>query len=115
LWASTSTKNPAYRDVVYVEELIAPHTVDTMPPATIDAFRDHGEVRGATAKQDVDRSRRDVTMLAELGIDLADLTRQLEEDGIKQFSDAFDTLTSETDKKAQTIRAEQKQPAAQRS
>lgn len=112
LWASTSTKNPAYRDVVYVEELIAPNTVNTMPPATIDAFRDHGEVRGATAKQGVDQARSDVQALAELGIDLDDLTRQLEEDGIKQFADAFDKLTEETDKKVQAIRAELHQPVA---
>jgi len=110
LWASTSTKNLAYRDVIYVEELIAPHTVNTMPPATIDAFRDHGQVRGATAREDVAGARRAIQQLGEAGISLDDLTTQLEVDGIKQFKDAFDTLTAETAKKVDAIRREEKQP-----
>ncbi len=112
LWASTSMKDPKRRDVLYVEELIAPHTVNTLPPATIDAFRDHGVVRGATAKEDVAGARRTVQTLQEVGISLDDLTDQLEEEGIAQFKDAFDRLTEETAKKVDSLRAEVKQPVA---
>ena len=113
LWASTSMKDPTRRDVLYVEELIAPHTVNTMPPATIDAFRDHGVVRGATAKEDLAGARGVMDTLREVGIDLDDLTDQLEADGIAQFTDAFDKLTEETDQKVKALRA-QEQPAAAR-
>ncbi len=105
LWASTSMKNPRRRDVLYVEELIAPRTVNTMPPATIDAFRDHGEVRGDTAKEDLEGARRHLRTLAEVGIDLDDLTAQLEVDGIKQFADAFDTLLAEARTKVEALKA----------
>jgi transaldolase len=104
LWASTSTKNPAYRDVRYVEELIAPHTVNTMPNATIDAFRDHGEVRGDTALDDIDGARRAIQTLHEVGIDLDDLTDELERDGIRQFAAAWDKLLAETARKATSSR-----------
>jgi transaldolase/glucose-6-phosphate isomerase len=110
LWASTSMKDPKRRDTLYVEELIAPHTVNTVPPATIDAFRDHGLVRGATAKEDLDSARRTIQTLQDVGISLNDLTDQLEEEGIKQFKDAFDRLTEETAKKVEELRAEAKQP-----
>lgn len=105
LWASTSMKNPRRRDVLYVEELIAPRTVNTMPPATIDAFRDHGEVRGDTAKEDLAGARRHLQTLADVGIDLDDLTAQLEVDGIKQFADAFDTLLAEARTKVEALKA----------
>jgi transaldolase len=104
LWASTSMKNPARRDVHYVEELIAPNTVNTMPPATIDAFRDHGEVRGDTAKEDVDGARAQVRLLGELGVDLDRLTQQLEDDGIVLFADAFTRLSDETSRKVTQLR-----------
>ena len=115
LWASTSTKNPAYRDVRYVEELIAPHTVNTMPNATIDAFRDHGEVRGATATEDIEGARRALQQLEEAGIDLQDLTDQLEVEGIEQFASAWDRLTEETAHKVSILRAAvESEPAAAR-
>jgi transaldolase len=86
LWASTSTKNPAYRDVVYVEELIGPDTVNTMPLATIAAFGDHGEVRGDTVVEDLARAERLWNDLAELGIDEAQVGQQLEDEGVEKFA-----------------------------
>ncbi len=92
LWGSTSTKNPDYSDVLYVEELIGPETVNTMPPATLDAFREHGKVRGATLLEDVDQAERQLGQLAELGIDLDPITEQLQRDGVKKFKEPFDKL-----------------------
>jgi transaldolase len=91
LWASTSTKNPAYRDVLYVEELIGPETVNTMPEETIQAFQDHGEV-ALTLERDLDGARRLFDELAEAGIDVDDVTRVLEEEGVQKFSDSFAEL-----------------------
>ncbi|MGH2459466.1 MAG: transaldolase [Chloroflexota bacterium] len=105
LWASTSMKNPARRDVLYVEELIGPFTVNTMPPATIDAFREHGEVRGDTAREDLAGARQAVQTLAEVGIDLDELTTRLEVDGVKQFDGAFATLLAEATGKAEALHA----------
>jgi transaldolase len=112
LWASTSMKDPKRRDVLYVEELIAPNTVNTMPPATIDAFREHGVVRGATAKDDLVGARRTIRTLEEAGISLESLTDQMEDQGIIQFKDAFDRLTDETAKKVASLRTQEKQPVA---
>jgi transaldolase len=89
LWASTSTKNPAYRDVVYVEELIADRTVNTMPIATIDAFADHGEVRGQTIKENLERAHALWSDLAELGIDEAKVGEELETDGVEKFAESY--------------------------
>jgi transaldolase len=89
LWASTSTKNPAYRDVLYVEELIATDTVNTMPLETIEAFADHGEVRGQTVKEDLDRAHRLWSDLAALGIDEDDIGRRLEREGVEKFTDSY--------------------------
>jgi transaldolase len=89
LWASTSTKNPAYRDVMYVEELIAPHTVNTMPLETIEAFADHGQVRGLTALAGLDRAHALWSDLAELGIDEATVGRDLEREGVQKFADSY--------------------------
>ncbi|MFZ3216339.1 MAG: transaldolase [Candidatus Acidiferrales bacterium] len=91
LWASTSTKNPAYRDVYYVEELIGPDTVDTIPPATFDAFRDHGQPR-ASLEENVAAARETMQGLEKAGISMKAATDKLTEDGVKQFADAFDTL-----------------------
>jgi len=91
LWASTSTKNPNYRDVLYVEELIGPDTVDTMPPASIDAFRDHGRVR-PSLEENLEESRQVFSKLAKLGINMDDVTNKLQNDGVKLFADSFDTL-----------------------
>jgi transaldolase len=91
LWASTSTKNPAYRDVLYVEDLIGPDTVNTMPEETIQAFQDHGEV-ALTLERDLDEARRLFDELAEAGVDVDDVTRVLEEEGVQKFSDSFAEL-----------------------
>ena len=89
LWASTSTKNPAYRDVVYVEELVARDTVNTMPLETIEAFADHGEVRGHTVKDGMDRAHRLWSDLADLGIDEDDVGWRLEREGVDKFADSY--------------------------
>ena len=89
LWASTSTKNPDYRDVLYVEELVARDTVNTMPLETIEAFADHGEVRGQTAKEDLDRAHRLWSDLAELGIDEDEVGWRLEREGVEKFADSY--------------------------
>jgi transaldolase len=91
LWASTSTKNPEYRDVMYVEELIGPKTVNTMPEETIEAFQDHGEV-APTLKQGLDEAKRVFEQLAEAGVDYDDVTRVLEEEGVQKFADSFAEL-----------------------
>jgi transaldolase len=92
LWASTSTKNPEYRDVMYVEELIGPETVNTMPLETIRAFQDHGEVRGDTVRDGVDEARALLEKLAEAGVDYDDVTETLEEEGVQKFADSFDEI-----------------------
>lgn len=91
LWASTSTKNPAYRDVIYVEELIGPETVDTMPPATVEAFRDHGKV-GNTLIEDIPGAQKVMDDLGKAGISMKEVTDKLTDDGVKLFADAFDKL-----------------------
>jgi transaldolase/glucose-6-phosphate isomerase len=91
LWASTSTKNPKYRDVIYVEELIGPDTVNTMPPATVDAFRDHGIVRN-TLTEDTAGAKKVMDDLARAGISMKEVTDKLTDDGVKLFADAFDKL-----------------------
>ena len=93
LWASTSTKNPAYRDVMYVEELIGPETVNTMPLETIEAFQDHGEVRGDTVLEGVDEgAQRCSTQLAAVGVDYDEVTATLEAEGVQKFIDSFDEI-----------------------
>jgi transaldolase len=89
LWASTSTKNPEYRDVLYVEELVAADTVDTMPLETIEAFADHGEVRGQTATEQLERAHRLWSDLAALGIDEDDIGDRLEREGVEKFIDSY--------------------------
>jgi transaldolase len=88
LWASTSTKNPRYRDTLYVEELIGPATVNTMPLATFEAFRDHGRVE-LTLQKDVDVARHVLDQLAKHGIDLAAITQELEDEGVAGFAKSF--------------------------
>jgi len=102
LWASTSTKNPAYRDVMYVEQLIGPDTVNTMPPATIDAFRDHGVVK-RTVDADYAGAERTLTELKQAGIDLTDVTNKLLHDGLASFQKSFDSLTAGLTKKSATL------------
>jgi transaldolase len=91
LWASTSTKNPAYRDVLYVEELIGPMTVDTMPEETIRAFQDHGRV-APTLEEGIDEARRVFERLAEAGVDYGDVVDTLEREGVEKFADSFTEL-----------------------
>ncbi|HEY6769010.1 MAG TPA: transaldolase [Candidatus Sulfotelmatobacter sp.] len=100
LWASTSTKNAAYRDVVYVEELIGPNTVNTMPVATVDAFRDHGKVRQSLT-EDVPGAKKTMDGLAAAGISMKEVTDKLTDDGVKLFADAFDKLLAAVAKNTQ--------------
>ena len=99
LWASTSTKNPKYRDVMYVEELIGPETVDTIPPATFDAFRDHGRVRPSLT-ENVEEAARVMANLQKAGISMKEVTDKLVVDGVKLFADAFRQLLEATGKTA---------------
>jgi len=89
LWASTSTKNPTYRDVIYVEEPIGTNTINTMPQNTLDAFRDHGVVKPDSIEEDADEAFAHIRRLQDAGIDFAAVTNQLQEEGVKLFSDAF--------------------------
>lgn len=99
LWASTSTKNPKYRDVMYVEELIGADTVDTIPPATIDAFRDHGKLRPSLT-ENVEGAAKTMADLAKVGISMKEVTDKLVVDGVKLFADAFKTLLDAVGKTA---------------
>jgi transaldolase len=91
LWASTSTKNPAYRDVLYVEELIGPQTVNTMPRETVEAFQDHGRVE-PTLERDLEGARRTFERFADAGIDYDDVVAVLEREGVEKFADSFTKL-----------------------
>jgi transaldolase/glucose-6-phosphate isomerase len=97
LWASTSTKNPNYRDVLYVEELIGKDTVDTIPPATLDAFRDHGKVRNSLT-ENIEAAQETMATLPKVGISMKDVTDKLTIDGVKLFADAFDELLAAVEK-----------------
>jgi transaldolase/glucose-6-phosphate isomerase len=92
LWASTGVKDPAYKDTMYVEALIGRDTVDTMPPATMEAFRDHGEATPDLIEQDVAGARAMLATLEQHGISLNDVTNELTRDGVQQFTNAFDKL-----------------------
>jgi transaldolase/glucose-6-phosphate isomerase len=104
LWASTGTKNPDYSDVLYVDELIGPQTVNTLPPKTLDAFRDHGTV-ARTLTQGTDQARADLAEAEVLGLDLAQVTADLVTDGVKQFADAFEALLGAVDVKRAALQA----------
>jgi transaldolase/glucose-6-phosphate isomerase len=103
LWASTSTKNPSYRDVLYVEELIGPDTVNTIPPATLDAFRDHGRVR-QTLTEGLSEAADTMGNLERAQISMKQVTEKLVVDGVKLFEDAFNKLIGAVEKKIQTLR-----------
>lgn len=103
LWASTGTKNPAYSDVLYVETLIGPDTVNTMPVDTVNAFRDHGRSAGETVKDNLASADRALSDLAELGIDLGAITDKLQDDGVAAFAASFDQLMAALEKKRKTI------------
>jgi transaldolase len=104
LWASTSTKNPDYPDLKYVDDLIGPRTVNTMPDQTIDAFMDHGTL-ARTVDADPDGARRALDALAEAGIDMADVGRTLEDEGVASFTKSFDELIQSLDDKANALGA----------
>ena len=103
LWASTSTKNPAYKDTMYVEALIGRDTVDTIPPATMDAFRDHGEATPDAIEQDVAAARAMLAELEEHGVSLKEVTEELVKDGVQQFADAFDKLFGTIARRRRTL------------
>jgi transaldolase len=109
LWASTSTKNPAYRDVLYVEELIGPETVNTMPEQTLLAFQDHGQV-AETLAQGVDDAKRLLERLAEVGVDYDDVVETLEAEGIEKFVGAFDKLLAGLEEKRERLTAVEARP-----
>ena len=98
LWASTSTKNPEYRDVLYVEELIGPDTVNTMPRETVEAFLDHGNVR-PSLEEDVDGARRTLEAFGAAGIDYEDVVQTLEREGVEKFAKSFRELFADLEAK----------------
>jgi transaldolase len=104
LWASTSTKNPAYPDLLYVDSLIGPDTVNTMPDATVDAFKDHGVV-ARTVDKGVDQAQADLDALHEAGIDMSDVSHRLEEEGVASFSKSYDELLQALEDKANEHKA----------
>jgi transaldolase len=105
LWASTSTKNPSYRDVIYVEELIGPETVNTMPLDTIQAFQDHGEVRGNTVLEGVDDAHALIGELAKVGVDYDDVTETIEAEGVEKFATSFDEIADSINAKRGALAA----------
>lgn len=102
LWASTSTKNPAYSDVLYVDTLIGPHTVNTMPPSTLKAFKDHGTI-ARTVDQDVSQAQETVAQLVQLGIDMKQVTDKLEAEGVQKFADSYDQLIGAIEKQRKEL------------
>ena len=104
LWASTSTKNPAYRDVLYAEELVGPDTVDTMPLETIENFRDHGKVR-LSVEDNIQQARDEFAELEKVGIHYDQVTQQLQDEGVQKFADSFHELFKGIESKKQTIQS----------
>ena len=102
LWASTSTKNPDYRDVIYVEELIGPDTVNTMPRETVEAFQDHGEVRNAL-EEDVEGARRTLEAFGAAGIDYDDVVETLEREGVDKFAKSFKQMFADVEAKRDSM------------
>jgi transaldolase len=98
LWASTSAKDPQFRDVLYVENLIGADTVNTVPPATLDAFQAHGELR-ATLEEDVGKAEQDLDRLNAAGVDLTTITDGLERDGVAKFAESYDALLALLERK----------------
>ncbi|MFZ1509838.1 MAG: transaldolase family protein, partial [Anaerolineae bacterium] len=104
LWASTGTKNPAYSDVLYVVELVGLQTVNTMPPQTLVALLDHGQVRPASLEEDLDAARQTLAELQALGIVMDAVTDELEDEGVKSFADAFTALLAAVETSRQAAR-----------
>jgi transaldolase/glucose-6-phosphate isomerase len=105
LWASTGTKNPTYSDVLYVEELVGANTVNTVPPATLELFREHGVIRGSTLTEDVDDARSALDRLAGVGVDLDDITAELQDEGVEAFAASYHDLLHSIDEKARRLGA----------
>jgi transaldolase/glucose-6-phosphate isomerase len=105
LWASTSTKDPRYRDTLYVEQLVGPETVDTIPPATLTAFEDHGVVRGDTLTQGVPEARAQLLRAAAAGIDLPAITENLQVEGVAAFADSYAHLLASLASKKEALLA----------
>ena len=105
LWASTSAKNPAYRDVVYVEDLIGPETVNTMPLETIQAFQDHGNVPGDTVLEGIDEARELLVQLEKVGVSYDDVVETIEAEGVQKFADSFDQIIEEVRAKRGSLAA----------
>jgi len=103
LWASTSTKNPAYSDTLYVDELVGPDTVNTLAPASIEALRDHGDPQPGTVEQDLDAARAVMDGLAAAGVDYDDLTRTIEREGVDAFARSYADFIAALDKRKQEI------------
>jgi transaldolase len=106
LWASTGTKNPDYPDTLYVDNLIGPCTVDTMPPATLSAYMDHGTV-SETLETKVDEAQAQLERLRKAGIDMDAVTRQLQDDGVAAFAKSFESLIDGIAQKRDRLQAEQ--------
>jgi transaldolase len=104
LWASTSTKNPAYPDLIYVDTLMGPHTVNTMPPATIEGFRDHGVV-ARTIDQGLEQAEADLEALEAIGVSMREVTDELEAEGVQKFSDSFAALLQTIETRRREIAA----------
>ncbi len=104
LWASTSTKNPDYPDTLYVDTLIGPDTVNTMPEATLDGFEDHGTL-ARTVDADLDGAAATLAAIEAAGVDLDDVSRVLEDQGVASFAKSFDELISSLDAKAEELRS----------
>ncbi|NIM93966.1 MAG: transaldolase [Anaerolineales bacterium] len=102
LWASTSTKNPAYPDTYYVDNLIGPHTVNTIPPDTLEAFRDHGVV-GLTLEKDIDKAREVISQIENLGISMSEVTDQLELEGVAKFAKSYENLRATVTNQVTTV------------
>jgi transaldolase len=104
LWASTSVKNPEYSDTMYVTELVAPGTVNTMPESTLEAVADHGVIAGDTVTPNYDHARRIMAALADVGIDMADVTRVLEDEGVDKFATSWNDLLGSVEAKLEAVR-----------
>ncbi|HZG62608.1 MAG TPA: transaldolase [Rubrobacteraceae bacterium] len=103
LWASTSTKNPDYKDTIYVDNLVGPDTVNTLPGSTLQAFMDHGEVNSKALEEDLDEARKLIGELREAGVDYEDVTETLEKEGVQKFADSFDELLEGIQSKSRQV------------
>ncbi|HSI94321.1 MAG TPA: transaldolase family protein, partial [Jiangellaceae bacterium] len=104
LWASTSVKNPEYSDTMYVTELVAPGTVNTMPESTLEAVADHGVIAGDTVTPNYDHARTIMAAFGDIGIDMADVTRTLEREGVDKFATSWNDLLGSVEAKLETVR-----------